>query len=261
MKFQQIRGATVKISYNQKTFLIDPFFAPKDTYPPLKECRHPDLRWPTVNLPLTPEEIVAGTDALIITHLHPDHLDEYALKALPHDLPVFAQDGIDADALKNFGFQHVHVLRDDGISFDRITLYRVEGLHGHPETTQKYYNEMHMRAEACGIVFKAEGEPVFYLAGDTIWYEKVEQALKNFTPAVVALNAADARFTDSGSIIMGLEDILKVCQTAPEAKIIITHLDAVPHAVIGRADVREYIKTHRLQNQVLIPQDGEIINF
>ena len=36
MEFQQIRGATVKITYGNSIFLVDPFFAAKDEYPPLE---------------------------------------------------------------------------------------------------------------------------------------------------------------------------------------------------------------------------------
>ena len=57
MKFQQIRGATIKVFYGKKTFLIDPFFAPKDFYPPLEVCHFPDRRWPTAELPETAEKI------------------------------------------------------------------------------------------------------------------------------------------------------------------------------------------------------------
>ena len=89
------------------------------------------------------EEIVSGIDAIIVTHLHPDHLDEFAIKALPKDLPLFTQDETDAKVVKGFGFKDVRILNYDGTKFFDILMFRIDGLHGHPETTQKYYDAGH----------------------------------------------------------------------------------------------------------------------
>ena len=261
MEFQQIRGATVKITYDRKVFLVDPFFAAKDEYSPLEGCHFPDKRWPTADLPMSIENIVAGIDAVIVTHLHPDHFDEFAIKALPKNIPLFVQDETDATVVRQYGFEDVRVLSYDGTKFSEITLYRIDGLHGRPETTQKYYDALHIRGTASGIVFEADREKTFYLAGDTIWYEEVDKAIKKYRPEIIAVNGADAQMIDSGSIIMGLDDILQVCKAAPEAKIIVTHLDAVPHAMIGRKEVKDFVQKNDLVNQVIIPDDGEISCF
>lgn len=261
MQFQQIRGATVKLMYGGCTFLIDPFFAPKDFYPPLEVCHFPDKRWPTADLPLDGEKIVQDVDAVIVTHMHPDHFDEFAAKVLAKNIPLFVQDETDAEMIKAFGFSDVRRLSYDGVRFNDVTLFRVDCLHGHPETTQKYYDATHLRATASGVVFENKDEKTFYLAGDTIWFDNVEKTLKKYHPEIIALNAADAQFTDSGSIIMGLEDMRQVCLAAPEAKVIITHLDAVPHAMIGRHEVKDFVSKHHLDAQVIVPDDGEIVSL
>ena len=261
MQFQQIRGATVKLNFAGTSFLIDPFFAPKDAYPPLTACHHPNLRWPTVELPLPTQEIVKDVDAAIITHLHPDHLDEFAIKALPKDLPILAQDETDAKVIRQFGFADVRVLSYDGTDFNQAKLTRIDCLHGHPETTQKYYDMMNLRGTASGVVFQSPSEPTFYLAGDTIWYDGVKQAINHYHPAIISVNGADAQFVDSGSIIMGLDDIWQVIHAAPDSKIIVSHLDAVPHAIIGRQEVNAFIQHHNLSGQIIVPADGEIVSF
>lgn len=261
MKFQQIRGATVKINFSGKTFLIDPFLAPKDNYPPLPMCHFPDKRWPTADLPLSIQSITDGIDAVILTHLHPDHWDGFAAAALSKNIQLFTQDEIDAQTVREQGFSNVDILSASGTKFADITMFAIECLHGHPETTQKYYDISGLREKAVGIVFTSDKEQNFYLAGDTIWYQAVDTAIKQYQPQIIALNAADAQFTDSGSIIMGLNDIKQVCSAAPKAKVILTHLDAVPHAMLGRKEIKKFIEDNRLQNQAIVPDDGEILQF
>ncbi len=99
------------------------------------------------------------------------------------------------------------------------------------------------------------------MAGDTIWYDEIDKAIKKYHPEIIAVNGADAQFVDSGSVIMELDDILKVCKAAPEAKIIVTHLDAAPHALVGRKEVKELIGEHKLSEQFIVPDDGESCFF
>ena len=60
---------------------------------------------------------------------------------------------------------------------------------------------------------------------------------------------------------MGLDDISKVAKSSSNAKLIITHLDAVPHAMIGRKEVKDYVKSHNLSGRVLVPDDGEVVSL
>lgn len=48
--------------------------------------------------------------------------------------------------------------------------------------------------------------------GDTVYYKGVEQALEQYRPDVVVLNACGAELMGLGRLIMGDEDVLKVCE-------------------------------------------------
>lgn len=258
MKFQQIRGATSIVEYGGSRFLIDPFFADKDSLPPLEDSLHPCLRWPTAVLPLSPEKIILGVDAVIVTHLHPDHFDEAAAKTLDKKLKLFAQDEYDAERIHAIGFADVEIVADGGTHFRDSMLYKTNCIHGRPETTNASYERFGMRGKACGVVFKADDEPVFYLAGDTIWTDCVNDAIAKYSPEVITLNAAGAQFRNSGLIIMGTEDVAKVRQIATSAKIIISHMDAVPHASVSRADMKKFIAENSLKD-IFVPDDGETL--
>ena len=84
MKLTQIRNATNRLEYAGTTFLIDPWLAPKHTLSfvdipgmpyhipdPVKE----NQPMPFYDLPFPVEQIMEDVDAVIVTHLHPDHID------------------------------------------------------------------------------------------------------------------------------------------------------------------------------------------
>ena len=52
-QYTHIRNATGKLTIKNTTFLIDPFLAPKDTYPGFEGTFNYQQRMPMVNLPLS----------------------------------------------------------------------------------------------------------------------------------------------------------------------------------------------------------------
>ena len=105
--FHHIRNATSKLSYNGLNILVDPFFTPKGYYPgfelsPTLEMKK--TRIPLVDLPLSIEDIIKDIDAVIISHLHFDHWDEYTAKYIPKNIPIFVQDAGDKKTIQAQGF-------------------------------------------------------------------------------------------------------------------------------------------------------------
>lgn len=163
MNFQQIRNATAIITYAGSKFLIDPLFAPKDYFDPIPECFTPDKRWPLVELPMPEDEITRNLNAVIVTHSHIDHIDEFAAKTLPKAIKIFVQDEYDKNFMRKFGFTDVEILKETGTVFNGITLYKTGCIHGKPDTTIPYYKKFGFRPDAMGVVFKATGEKPFIL--------------------------------------------------------------------------------------------------
>ena len=81
MKITQIRNATLIIEYNNNKFLIDPWLGPKNYMPGFDTAINAQIRQPRVELPFAINEIV-NVDAVIVTHVHPDHWDELQKKLL-----------------------------------------------------------------------------------------------------------------------------------------------------------------------------------
>ncbi|WP_462384492.1 MBL fold metallo-hydrolase [Pseudomonas sp. Marseille-QA0892] len=257
---QQIRNATVKISYGGTTFLIDPMLAKKAAYPGFENTFRSNLRNPLVDLTESPEKIISGVDAVIVTHTHLDHWDEAAQKALPKDIPLFAQHEEDAQLIRSQGFKNVRVLTDEA-EFGGVKLTKTGGQHG----TDEMYAVPALAeplGEAMGVVFQAPGYKTLYLAGDTIWRKEVDEAIDTFRPKVIVLNAGKAKMTGfEGAIIMGEEDVLRASKAAKDARIVAVHMDAVNHMSLTREELRIYVKKQGIESRVDVPEDGASLAF
>ena len=267
MKIQQIRNATLKLSYGGKVFLIDPWLAAKgetgafadfpsftigaDVDPAVN-----DVAMPLVDLPEPLDKILEGVNVYLLTHLHPDHFDfNPATKALgaplDHAVPLFVQNEQEAMAMKQAGFQEVGVLEGSGTRFGQVTLYKVAATHGEEKPC----------GPSCGLVFQAPGEKTLYIAGDTVWYDGVVQNLKKFQPEVIVLNTCCASLVGYGHLIMDDAAVENVHKMAPQAQIVASHMDVVTHATLTRKTLREKLAARGLLDKVLIPEDGETLTF
>lgn len=260
VQLQQIRNATVKITYADTTFLIDPMLSKKGAYPGFEGTYRSNLRNPLVELPMSAKEVIAGVDAVIITHTHLDHWDDAAQKLLPKDIPLFTQHQTDATMIREQGFTNVRVLSDKA-EFGGVTLSKTGGQHG----TDEMYAVAEVATalgDAMGVVFEAPGHKTLYLVGDTIWRDEVDQALAQYDPQIIVINAGYAVMDGfEGSIIMGKEDVLRASQAAPDATIVATHMDAINHMFQSRKELREYVKEKSIEERVEIPEDGATVEF
>ena len=251
MQIRQIRNATIKIHYGGKVFLVDPWLAPKDGFgcfaglPESIPFKTPDsqktfISMPICPLPTTVDEILADVDYYIVTHIHPDHIDMEmdgtVGNMLNKETPVLVQ--------------NVRILPQSGLSIGEITVTNVPARHGVTIPC----------GSAMGFMMEGE-EKTLYLAGDTVWYEQVEESLRRFQPDVIILNACAAELVDFGRLIMDAKDVEQVITHAPEADIIISHMDNVAHASLSRTSLSEQLESQNLLSRVKIPADGETLSF
>ncbi|MCM3390466.1 MBL fold metallo-hydrolase (plasmid) [Ureibacillus chungkukjangi] len=253
MNIHQIRNATIVLEYAGKKFLIDPMLAEKGAYPPFPNSPRQDQNNPLVNLPTSINNIIKGIDAVIVTHLHSDHWDEAAIKALPKDIKLFSQNEDDATEIRNAGFQNVEVLQEDTV-FEGIQLIKTKGEHGRGEILK-------LAGLVCGVVFKHSEEKTLYVAGDTVWYNAVQEVINTHKPEIIVVNAGDNQFFEGGSLVMNKDDVYEVYKSAPNAKIITVHMEAVNHWVLSREELKSFINEKGIEANVLVPNDGESYSF
>ncbi|KKK39104.1 hypothetical protein WQ57_04800 [Mesobacillus campisalis] len=253
MNIHHIRNATIVVEYAGKRFLIDPMLAEKGTYPPFPNSPRQDQYNPLFSLPTSIDKIIQDIDAVIVTHLHYDHWDEAAMEALPKNIKLFAQNAEDAAQIRNSGFKNVEVLQEDTV-FEGIQLMKTKGEHGKGEILK-------LAGQVCGVVFKHSDEKTLYVAGDTVWYDAVQDVIATQQPEIIVVNAGDNQFFEGGSLVMGKEDVYEVYKAAPQAKIITVHMEAVNHWALSREELKSFINEKDMEAHILVPDDGESYTF
>jgi L-ascorbate metabolism protein UlaG (beta-lactamase superfamily) len=246
MRLRLIRNATLHLRLGGRCVLVDPMLDPAGARPPVEDTPNP-VRNPLVELPEPPEVVAAGLDAVIVTHLHRDHLDDTAIELLRKDLPVFGQPE-DEDRLRGHGFEDVRPVAD-ALDWAGMRIARTAARHGTGRIGE-------LMAPVSGFVLAAPDEPVLYLAGDTIWCDEVAETLDAHEPDVVVVNAGAARFLEGAPIVMTADDVVTVARHAPGARVVVVHLEAINHCPLTRADLHQRLHDEGLTGRVTVPEDG-----
>lgn len=248
MKIRLFRNAALKIEVAGKTLLIDPDLGDKHSRPSFTG-RSPN---PMVDLPVGIQEILEGVDLLIVSHLHADHFDTVAQTVIAKDLPLICQPG-NEEKIRGFGFEDVTTLTSELI-WNGIRLTRRDGSHGLGPVVEKM-------GPVIGFSLEAEGEPSLYWTGDTVLYPPVAETIAATKPDIIVTHSCGARW-DGELIVMDDKQTVEVARSAPKAKVIATHMEALDHATIDRATLRSAAEAAGIDaSRLLIPADGETVRI
>jgi len=250
MRLRLIRNATMRLDYAGHILLLDPFLAPKASLQSLSGVS----RNPLVDLPCSPVEVIAGVEAVVVSHLHRDHFDDLAKQLLPKDLPLFCQPPDEASIAES-GFTDIRPLAGKA-EWNGITITRTDGEHG---VNSKSVQEL---GPVSGFVFSAAGEPVVYWAGDSVWCKPVKEAVSYFKPDVVVTHSSGSSLEDSGLIVMDADQTLAVLKAAPKAVVVAVHMESLDHGKLSRAGLRAAADAAGVDPaRLLIPADGEVLSL
>ena len=252
MKIHFIRHATFLLETGAVRLLVDPMLGRAGSAPPVPNTPNQKPN-PLVELPPghgSPAEIVDSADVVLVTHTHADHWDGRAGDLAPEEMPILCQPEDEA-TFTEAGFVGVSPVVSE-LEWNGLRLARTGGRHGTGEIGAQM-------APVSGFVIRADGSPTFYVAGDTIWCDEVEEALTTHRPDVVVVNAGAAQFLEGDPITMTAEDVAKVCRAAPEARIFAVHMEAINHCLLTRAELAEELGKQGLADRVEIPADGETL--
>lgn len=234
-----IRHATLTVTFDDTTFLVDPMLSAPGEIPPIPNSPN-DRENPLVSLP----DVSLDHDAVVVTHRHRDHFDDAARERLDPDVPLFCQPE-EGDDFRQEGFTDVRPV-DDELSFQGVTLVRTPARHGHGTLAEEM-------GPVSGFVFDADR--TLYLAGDTVWYDAIPETLDTYDPDVVVVNAGAAQFVDGEPITMDEDDVRSVRSYVEGTPVLADHMDAINHCLLSREELRNAVEG------VTILSDGESYDF
>lgn len=254
MKFLHIRHATSILTYGGVKFLTDPMLSDMGVAPaiPMTPCKR---RNPLVGLS-TPIDTITHVDAILSTHIHPDHFDEKAIELLDKKIPIIAQSS-DEKALNDFGFNNIIAI-EKTIDYKGIKITRVKAQHGEGAVGE-------MMGEASGYILSAANEPTVYILGDTIYNKSIRENIEKYNPDVLVISAGSPKFLNSNQIVMNIMDVEETIKINPKLNFVIVHLDTFNHCIETREDMNEYFTKERLESmgasKFFIPKDNETLKF
>lgn len=253
MYINQIRHATITITYREHKILVDPMFSPKETMLSLQTGKLLRLKKtnPLVNLPDNFIEALEGVTHVLITHDHFDHLDRAAVNYLRREnLDVYCSED-DAGALRKKGLKVIALKKGMNNDFLGGSIRIVEGRHGWGWIAKPM-------GHSVGYVINMPEEPSLYLAGDTVLTPEVRDVITGDKPEYIVLPSGKARLGVGKPLLMDEDEIMEVVELAHN-KVILNHMEVMDHCEIDRMRMRELLEKNKLTYKAMIPHDGEEI--
>jgi L-ascorbate metabolism protein UlaG (beta-lactamase superfamily) len=250
MQIQQIRNATVMLTYAGHRLLVDPMLCQAGALPPFKLRGEGRRRNPLVPLPPGAMGWMERATGVLLTHEHPDHMDPDALAWIKQrGLPVWAS-RMDVGNLRGKGLD-ARVLTSGalpGVSTEVVPAAHGRGLLGW------------LMGPVSGFVLAHDQEPSLYITGDSVWTPALAEALETFAPDVVLAPAGAANWGIGPSILFTPEELVTLARQAP-GQVVFNHMEALDHCPLTRAELRARLEAEGLASRAHLPEDGEPLTF
>ena len=244
------------IHYNGHRILVDPCLNPKGSLPPYTLFRKRPRLNPLVDLPLNSESLLSQITSGLITHCrygHFDHLDKSGIRLLEQkQVPVYCN-YLDEPYLRRRRINTIPLKTNQRMGFLTGSITSFPTAHGHGLAG------MLMRPGA-GYFIELPGDKSIYISGDTVMTQTVIHVLNDLRPDISILNAGTAALDFGRPILMPIQEQLDFIRTAP-GKVIAVHLDAFNHCLTTRDILRDAVSKEGLSGKVMIPADGELMEF
>jgi len=242
------------LEFDDCVLLIDPMLGKKGTMPSLSFLRCKSQRNPIVELPYDTFEVLERVTHCLITHKHKDHIDKAGEEFLrKNNVPIVCA-ALDEDYLRKRGLKVIQsVAYWKKSTFLNGSIIGIPAKHGYGFIAKPMGNVM-------GYLIKIPSQPSVYLSSDTIFTEEVKKTLKEFKPEVSVVACGSAQLDIGKPLLMHLDDIVSFVNAA-EGKVIANHMEAVNHCPTTRKQLAERLTLEGIQDKVIIPEDGEIINL
>ena len=235
MIYRQVQKSTYLLDYAGQRFLVDPVMGGLET----------GRRGSTVKF----RELL-DVDAVIATRLSGGFFDPEARRLIPRGMKVFVQNEADADSLNRDGFSNLEILTET-TEFSHLSIRKTPAFYHTGKTAEKDEN-------GCGVLISHPVLNPAYLAGESTWYDGMKQVLKTWKPRLVVGSAEFSGVEKKGSRFgMNREELAAIHLSFPRARITNTGCTDETHSTVTRGELKRYVETHRMEDAVWFPKDGE----
>ena len=242
------------IETEKDVILVDPMIGPVGTFTPFSIIRYKAKKNPIVPLPVSCQNILSQVTHCLLTHKHPDHLDEEGSQFLLKNQTPVTCSVKEERIFKKRGYNIVNVVEYwNRSSFLEGTIEGIPARHGYGAVAKLAGNVM-------GFYIELPNQKSIYLSSDTIYTDAVDKVLKNYKPAISVVACGMARLDFLKPLLMTMDDVLKFTQNAP-GLVIANHLEAVNHCPTTRAELKQALEKNGLLDKVRIPEDGELMKI
>ncbi|WP_166831827.1 MBL fold metallo-hydrolase [Thalassoroseus pseudoceratinae] len=249
MNITQIRNATVLLEIGEHRILVDPMLSPPSSLAGFRLFRGERRKNPLTALPDNADEFFKAATEVLITHEHPDHLDKPGIEWIKSlGLKVWCS-SIDALNLRRKGLDARIITEDSG----DLSVEVVPATHGHGMIGW-------LMGPVAGYYLTLPEEPTVYITGDTVLTDTVKSAIERLRPQVIVAPAGTANFGIGKDLMFSEAELIELAKLAP-GHVVFNHLEAIDHCLMSRSKLRQMVNDAGVAEQVLIPEDGERLQF
>ena len=235
MIYRQIQRNSYLLDYAGQRFLVDPVMGGLENGTSENVVKFGEL---------------LDVDAVIATHLTGGTFDSEARRLIPRGMKVFVQNEIDADSLDAEGFSNLEILTET-TEFAHLSIRKTPAFYHVGGAAEK--NE-----KSCGVLISHPVLNPDYLAGESAWYDGMKQVLKTWKPRLIVVSAEFSDTEKGGSRFgMNREELAALHLSFPRARIITTGCTDETFSTVSRRELKRYVETHRMEESVWFPKDGE----
>lgn len=254
MRIHHLRNATMVIETHNDFILVDPMLGKKGSMAPFTLFRFKPRKNPLVELPSSATHLLDKVTCCLVTHLHPDHFDDDAVRFLQaRDIPVVCSAKDESTILKK-GIRISDALAYwKEVPFLGGRLVGIPAVHGYGFIAKPMGNVM-------GFFFALPGEKSVYISADTVYTSDVRKVLHELVPDVSVLACGSAQLDIGQPLLMRMEDLIRFIREAP-GKVLANHLEALNHCPTTRQQLKAEVIAHQLQHKVDIPEDGTSVLY
>lgn len=254
LHIHQIRNATIIIETEKEVILVDPMLGNQGIMPSFTLFRYKARKNPTVPLPKETHTLLKKVTHCLITHQHPDHIDNTGVQFLiKNNIPVTCSVK-DEKAFKKRGLNIVQSLKYwEQQPFLGGEIEGIPAKHGYGFVTKLMGNVL-------GFYIQLPNQKSIYLSSDTIYTDAVHNVLTNYKPDVNVLACGAAQFDVFKQLIMSAEDILRFVKNS-SGLVIANHMEAINHCPLTRKKLKIILNQHNLLDKTFIPEDGELVTI